>query len=46
MLNLNIVAAFPSVLQADGVTSYTWTAPPGVTLLSELLIVAGEMATG
>jgi hypothetical protein len=31
------------VMQTNGVTSFTWTAPPGVTLLSELLIVAGEM---
>jgi hypothetical protein len=32
--------------QANGMTTFTWTAPPGVTLLSELLIVAGEMANG
>jgi hypothetical protein len=30
-------------MQTNGMTTFTWTAPPGVTVLSELLIVAGEM---
>jgi hypothetical protein len=34
------------VMQANGATSFTWTAPPGVTRLSELLIVAGEAIAG
>jgi hypothetical protein len=33
-------------MQANGATLFTWTAPPGVTLLSELLVVAGEMTRG
>jgi hypothetical protein len=33
-------------MQANGATSYTWTAPRNITQLSELLIVAGEMTAG
>jgi hypothetical protein len=33
-------------MQTDGTTTFTWTAPPGVIRLSELLIVAGEMNAG
>jgi hypothetical protein len=33
-------------MQANGVNAYTWTAPAGVTQLSEILVVAGEMITG
>jgi hypothetical protein len=35
--------AFPFVMQANGATTYNWTAPLGVTLLYELLVVAGEV---
>jgi hypothetical protein len=34
------------VMQANGVNAFTWTAPPSLTLLSELLIVAGKMIMG